>query len=436
MTKNVACAALAAVLAAAPLSAQVPLSSRALGMGGAYIGVARGQESLYQNPANLGLPNSPHWSVSFPTLALGAQSVGVTPGQVWDLVNYNDLDDAERQEILDDIPSDGTGVEGYLRAPLISMQIRRLAFGVTYGIQGEHSINKSLVDLVLNGFDQSKLAQYNIQNTAGSRASFWDFHAGYGTRVGPLALGATGHYFLPRDRVRSAFVNQRTVFNNAVPTDVEVTYAGLQAKGGNGYGLDLGAAMEPIPGLTLGVAVDNVVNTMKWNDDNMRIRSVTLNSADYDDGDPEAILARYEDSETEFDLDATTVSPAINALAQSLRGDLELAMPTTLRVGGAYVLPTRTTIGASYTSELGDASPVSALWRNQLSLGVQQKLPIITLRAGVATDGESGNMLSGGVSLGPIQFGIARLHTGKDNDERNGWVSTISLSGRADTTMP
>lgn len=433
MNKNVACAALAAALAAAPVSAQVPSTSRALGMGGAYIGVARGQESLYFNPANLGLPNSPHWSVSFPMIGVGAQSVGITPGQVWDLVNYDDLDADERQEIVDEIPASGTGVQGYLRAPLFSMQIRRVAFGLTYGLQGEHSLNKSLVDLVVNGFDQSKVASYSIDNTEGSRASFWDFHAGYGTRIGPVALGATGHYFLPRDMVRSAFVEQQTEFTGTgVPSDVNVTYTGLQAKGGNGFGLDLGAAMEPIPGLTLGVAVDNVVNTMEWNDD-LRIRTVTLDSNDYENGDPEGILDRYEQSEAEF---TSSTNSRVTALATSLRGSLDQGLPATLRVGGAYVLPTRTSIGVQYQSELGDASPVSALWRNQLSLGVQQKLPIITLRAGVATDGESGSMLSGGVSLGPIQFGIARLHTGGDNDERNGWVSTISLSGRSDTTMP
>ncbi|HEX8394785.1 MAG TPA: DUF5723 family protein [Longimicrobium sp.] len=432
MNKYVACAVAATVLAATPAVAQIPSTSRALGMGGAYMGVARGQESLYQNPANLGLPNSPHWSVAFPTLAIGAQSFGLTTGQFVDLIQYNDLDEDERQALVDDVPASGTGVQGYLRAPLVSMQVRRVAFGLSYGIQGEHTINRSLVDLVVNGFQQSKLASYNIQDTEGSRASFWDFHAGYGRRVGPVALGATGHYFLPRDLTRSAFTGQRTVFTGPVPSDVEVTYTGLQAKGGNGFGLDLGAAMEPIPGLTLGVAVDNVVNTMKWNDD-LRIRTVTLNSADYENGDPQEILDRYDQSETEF---TGTGSPTVLALAESLRGDLDRGLPATLRVGGAYVLPTRTTIGAQYQSELGDASPVSALWRNQLSLGVQQKLPIVTLRAGVATDGESGSMLSGGISLGPIQFGIARLHTGKNDDERNGWVSTISLSGRSDTTMP
>ncbi|HEU4885667.1 MAG TPA: hypothetical protein VFT45_25760, partial [Longimicrobium sp.] len=78
--------AAAATVAAAPLAAQVPLTPRALGMGGAYVGVARGAESLWLNPANLGLPNSPHWSANIPTLSLGVDTRGIEPGDLQDLI--------------------------------------------------------------------------------------------------------------------------------------------------------------------------------------------------------------------------------------------------------------------------------------------------------------------------------------------------------------
>ncbi|HYR09191.1 MAG TPA: hypothetical protein VEQ60_15515, partial [Longimicrobium sp.] len=89
-------AAAGVVLAAAPLAAQVPLTPRALGMGGAYVGVARGHESLWQNPANLGLPNSPHWSAGIPTLSIGLGSRGIDTDQLADLLSYNELGDEER----------------------------------------------------------------------------------------------------------------------------------------------------------------------------------------------------------------------------------------------------------------------------------------------------------------------------------------------------
>ena len=110
MMKHVVIAA-AAVLAAVPASAQVSLNSRALGMGGAYIGVARGQESLHLNPANLGLANSPHWSAAIPQLAFGVQTIGVEPGDLWDLRDFGGMEPAEREAFVAKIPASGTGGE-------------------------------------------------------------------------------------------------------------------------------------------------------------------------------------------------------------------------------------------------------------------------------------------------------------------------------------
>jgi len=428
MMKHVVIAA-AAVLAAVPATAQVSLNSRALGMGGAYIGVARGQESLHLNPANLGLPNSPHWSAAIPQLAFGVQTIGVEPGDLWDLREYGGMEPAEREAFLAKVPATGTGGEIDVRAPLFSLQVGRFAVGAGYAVVGEHTVNRSIVDLVLNGFEQSKLGQYNIQNTGGFRASFFDIHAAYGRRIGPLALGVTGHYYIPQEMVRSAFVEQDTVFTGPIPTDIRVMYQGVRAEGGSGFGVDVGAALQPIPGLTLGVALDNAFNSLQWNED-LRVRTLTLDRNDYETGDAEALLTRYEESDADY-VD-TGADPQTRALAQQILGERDQGLPMTLRVGGAFALPTSTTVGVQYQSQLED-SPVSGLWENQVSVGVQQKLPIITLRAGLASDMADGSMLTGGLTLGPIQLGVARLSGAGD---RHGWVYTFALSGRSDTTMP
>ena len=59
-------------------NAQVPLSPRSLGMGGAMIGAARGQEAVFLNPANLGLAGSPRWSVALVGVSAGAELQGWT----------------------------------------------------------------------------------------------------------------------------------------------------------------------------------------------------------------------------------------------------------------------------------------------------------------------------------------------------------------------
>ncbi|HEU0012961.1 MAG TPA: DUF5723 family protein [Longimicrobium sp.] len=427
-----AVAAAAALAGAAPAAAQIPLDARALGMGGAYIAVARGQESLYQNPANLGLPGTPHWSVAFPQVLAGITAEGITPGDVISLTKYNELSESERQAILDGIPASGTGLEVDFRAPIFSMQIRRFTVGLGYGVSGSHTLNKSLVDLVLNGFDPSK--QYAVTGSNGFRYSYWDFAAAYGRRVGPVSIGAAAHYYLPQSVVRSGFVDQDTIRDPlGIPTDLRVTYAGLTSEGGSGFGLDIGAALQPMPGLTLSASIDNALHSMEF-DDETRIRRVTLDQGDYENGDPEQILSEYEESETDF---TGSTNPLEVALANQLGEDRDAGLPTTLRAGAAFVPGTGTTVAAAFQTRLED-TPFAGAWEQQLSVGVQQKLPIVTLRAGLASDLGGGSMLSAGLTLGPIQIGIARLASEAvdGSGKREGWVGSFSLSGRSTSVMP
>jgi hypothetical protein len=432
---RLAFAAAGTVLAAAPLAAQVPLTPRALGMGGAYIGVARGHESLWQNPANLGLPNSPHWSAGIPTLSLGVGTRGIEPDHLRHLLEYDDLSEDEQTALLAEIPSSGAGVDVDFRAPLVALQMRQFAFGLSYQVVGSHTVNKSIVDLVFNGFDSGKI--YTIDNSEGSRAGFWDLAVAHGRRVGPVSVGATVHYFIPRELVRSGLVDVDTTYSLLpgfrVPTDIRVTYAGVSSTGGSGFGIDLGVGAEPIPGLTVSAALENAVNTVAWSDD-LRVRTLTLDREDYETGDPEVLQAEYEDSEREYNQAIDAVQP-YSRLADSVLAVRDQGLPTVLRAGAAYRLGTGTTLAAGFHTGMGD-SPVGALWDRQISLGVQQKIPFVTLRAGLATDMDDGTLLSGGLSLGPLQLGVARISSGSGNDERSGWIATFGLAGRSDTTMP
>jgi Family of unknown function (DUF5723) len=431
MNRNTLAIACAAAVLALPAAAQVPGTPRALGMGNAYIGVARGTEALFFNPANLALPNSPHWSANFPTISLGAGARGVELGDLWALREFDDMTQEERDALLADIPAEGTGLDLDVRAPFAALSVRRFAFAVSYGTIASHTVNRSIVDLVLNGYQLGET--YTINDTEGFRASFFDIAAAYGHRIGPVALGVTGHAYFPTALSRSGLVDVDTTFAGPVPTDIRVTYSGVRTEGGSGFGLDVGAAMELIPGLTVGASISDLVNTLAW-DDGLRTRTVVLDQNDYENGDPEFILRRYQESGAEYD-DATAL-PGTRALAQRVLDDRDAGLPATLRLGAAYALRTGTTLGAGYQKELDEDSPFGQMWNQQLSLGVQQRLPVITLRAGLATDLEDGNMLSGGLSLGPLQLGIARVNSGAGVTERSGWIATVGLGGRSDSTMP
>lgn len=428
--RSIAAATALAALIALPAAAQVSLTPRALGMGGAYVAAARGQESLFQNPANLGLPGSPHWSSGVGTLVAGATVRGLSVSELADLVQYNDRSASEREALLAAIPAEGTGVDVEVRAPLFALQMRRFAVGVGYGVAGSHTVNRSVADLVLNGYQPGRT--YSIENTTGFRASYWDFALAYGNRVGPVALGATARYVKAGDLVRSGLVDVDTVFTGPLPTDLRVTYAGVRSSGGGGFGLDVGAAMQPIPGLTLGASIENLLNTVEWNGD-VELRTVTLDADDYENGDPQEILDRYKQSGRPFD-DAGS-DPRTLALGRQLAADRGAGLPALLRLGAAYSTGTGTMVAAAYHEQL-ETSAFSGLWTRQASLGIQQRIPLVTLRAGVASDFGEGSMLSGGLSLGPLQLGVARVTRGSDGDRREGWIATVGLAGRSDSTMP
>lgn len=433
---GIASAALAVGLAA-PLHAQIPLTPRALGMGNAYLAVARGQESLFQNPANLGLPNSPHWSIAFPQLSVGATALGLDVNDLRDLTNYDDMSQARKDEILEGIPGSGTGIEYDVRVPLAAVQAGRFAFGLSYGTFGDHSLDKDIVDLFLNGYETGETS-LDLNNTLGGNTTVVDFAAGYGRRVGPVSIGATGHYYMGRNLSRAGVVSVEYILPPLSP-DVEVTYAGVLADGGSGFGVDVGIAAEPMPGLTIGAAVTNAFSSMSW-DDNVRGRKLVLSRADFDDSEYAQLKREYEASET--DAAALASDPDIpvagRARVQGFIDDLEegAEFPATFRAGAAWSPRAGTDLAVGVQKELTEGS-LSGMWDDQLSLGVQQKIPVVTLRAGFASNLDDGSLVSGGLSLGPVTLGLARFQNGSvENADREGWIFTFGISGRSNSTQP
>lgn len=428
---GIAAAGLFAMLSA-PAAAQVPLSARALGMGGAYVGLARGHETLFLNPANLGLPETPYWSFAFPQVAIGATLVGPELLDFNRIRNYDNLDDAERAEILSSVPDQGSEIGLDIKVPVLSLQIRRFGFGVAYGSVGEHTLGKDFVDLLFNGYDQNRV-DYRVGNTAGRRATYLDFVAAYGHRVGPLSVGVAAHYIHGLSLVQSRLFEPRFDIANR---DLAVDYVGVVADGGTGYGVDVGAALQPLPNLTISAAVANLFSQMEWSED-LNFRQVTFDRSDFD-GNTSAfdLLREYERSEQR--LDRTGASNSVLAVTERLYD--KAYFPTTLRAGVAWQLPVSgTALSAAYHNNLTDGR-LSGSWTSMLGVGVQQKVLFTTLRAGYATNlasgTEEGSLLSGGLSLGPLELGVARYSNGQfGGTDREGFIGSFGLNVRTRSTL-
>lgn len=427
---------LALACGAAPAAAQVPTLPRALGMGNAYTALARGHEALFLNPANLGLAGTPHWSVALPQIAVGGTVLGLGLGDVNELRDYDEISPERAREILDAIPG-GTGVEYETRVPLAAFSFSSVAFGFSYNTIGNHSLDRDIVDLFLNDYELGRT--YAAPNTNGSRTTYLDFALAYGRQVGPVSVGVTGHYYHGRDLGRFGIVDVDTLGSVVPPVapDVEVTYAGVRSDAGRGFGVDVGAAMQPLPNLTVSASVANAFQSFEW-DDEFVGRQLTLNSNQIRNSDFRRLRTEYGQSDEAY---ATFVNgleadqrAGVEALADGLLDEAKL--PTTLRVGAAWSLPSGTDVAADFKTDLTD-SRIGGLWDRSISLGVQQKLPVVTLRAGLSSNLDEGSLLTAGLSLGPIQLGVGRLNNGSGagGADREGWVATFGLSARSNTVV-
>lgn len=428
--------AVIAAASATAATAQFPVNARALGMGGAYTAVARGQDALFLNPANLGLADGPRWSLALPSFSLGGTTTGPRfedfarlaegafsgGGKAYD--EYGEyVDDydgeetesessAEIQELLGLIPEQGMELDVDVRLPLAALQAGGLAVGVSYGAVVQQTLGRDAVDLLLNGYEEGR-TNYRVGGATGRRATFLDFAAAYGHNFGPVSLGITGHYLKGRSLARSSLSEARFFRGE---NQVEIDFSEALVRGGSGFSVDVGAAMQPSKRVTLSAAVTNAIGKLSWSDQ-VTLRKVTLNEDDISD------LSLVGDRFAESEIAAAGKEPVMFGLYETG------VLPTTLRTGVALAPWSGLRIGAGYNRNLTDGR-LGGLWDQSASFGAQQRLVFLSVRGGYATNFNGATMLSAGASVLGLDLGVAKLAGAQDGSDRDGWIVTLGSSIR------
>jgi long-subunit fatty acid transport protein len=411
--------AAACLLAATQASAQLSLSPRMVGTGGAYVGIARGQDALFLNPANLALPGNPRWSLGLAHLGVSGTTAGPSFDDFARLLLLGESDGESRTaEFLNLIPASGLEMNVEARLPLLALQAGSFAFGVSSTGVVQQTFDRDVVDLLLNSYTSGR-TDYRVGNTAGSYAAYLDFAAAYGRRVGPVTLGVAGHYLHGGTVSRSRMLEPRYDQPNS---PIEIDYLEVYSEGGRGFSLDVGAAYQPLKRLTLSGSVSNLIGSAGWSDE-LWIRQVTLGEQDLDSDLP-ALAERFRGSQRR--MGTGTHPPAAPTMAAELKDGADL--PATLRLGAAYAPANGTRLGVSYQKVA--ESRLAGGWNQSVGLGIQQRLALIGLRAGVASNLDGANMLSGGVSLGPIDLSVARTEGETAGVSRSGWIGSFGISMR------
>ncbi len=402
--------------------AQFSAGARSAAMGGAGMVFSSGVDAIEWNPANLALDRG--WDVSVGDVGGAALLSGVTFQDLKDILDASGSGDAA---IVARLPASGLAVstwtDGFVTSealgradlpkpgsPLPSLGISVGPFGlrIRSRVLGEATLSKEIADLVVNGFDPAKLQSYKVGDTGFRSTSYSEITAAYGTTIGDrLGLGVSARYVKGHALTETRFFEPVV---DLVDETVEVTGVAVESPGGSGFGLDLGVALDLAAGLRVSASATNILQKMSW-DDALVAHEATFVGCN--PGTPSC--SGGDDFELDFKelinrfsaepIDPGSVSLPVYLTAEDLFPGAYF--PTVFRGGvGWKVGGTAVELVGSKVSPRGRQH---VPWEERVSLGVEQRLWILTLRAGGARGSDGLQTVSGGLGLGigPVSVDVA-----------------------------
>ena len=428
-----AAAAVAVVAAgsAGEVTAQVANSlPRAVGLGGSYTALARGLAAPAWNPAGLGMPGNPAFSIT--ALSVAATS-GLEPITLGDLADYGGelIPYEARVAWLDRIRAAG-GEKGVLDADVtyLALSAGPVAVSLSSSARGRIDMAPDVAEVFFfgNAGLTGEPGDYSLQGSSLDVAATTTVAASFALpvplRIGPLpdqrfALGATlkytvGNFLIHGQESRSAISSQPLsvdlrfpVVTTPMPDSGEVFAAG-DLSNGNGVGLDLGAAWNGA-GVSAGLVVRNVFHTFEWDLADLEFHRGTA-------------LWNADTAATSFE----EVPPSEAPEGIAGRVDRLYGFGPVLAAGAAARVAPTLTLTGEVRHALEKNLAIGA--RDYLGVGAQlDALPALPLQAGIALV-TGGYQLSGGAGLrlGPVR--IAAAGTYRDGDLGDDVLGSFGLT--------
>jgi len=378
-------------------------SARSFGLAGSYSARARGYEAPYWNPANLGLPGRPGWSVGIVGANANINNNSLDYGQITDLYGEY-IDDATKSQILADIrrnnPDRLFQLGGELGASALAVSIWRFGFGVSAIGVGDLQVSPDAAELILFGNvgEDGTGKDFDIAgNGDGSVVS--NIYMSYAQ---PFSLSSLpGMEFSVGASVKYGIAHALVIVSDegsTFTTNPLVLDADLQVLSSNGsdagrmWAFDLGAAMD-WSNWTFSLALQNAFANVNWNAEDFEL-SLYEGRADI----TEAVL-------TDTTIAYSDLTPE---LQQQVDERLATAdPPKRLRMAALYRLGQKWTLSADYVELLGGT--LREQWNRSLSAGAQVSLiSVLPLRAGLATDFSQVALAGGlGIYAGPVHVDLS-----------------------------
>ncbi|HVX42217.1 MAG TPA: hypothetical protein VHB25_21830 [Gemmatimonadaceae bacterium] len=418
-SRGSAAMAAAMLLAVASVgAAQVPNASpAATGLSGAFIARARGYDAVAWNPANLGLPGNPGFSIGM--LALSGSS-GLDPISLNDFAPYSDktLPASQREQWLQKVTAKG-GENGTMDGGLteLAMSFGHLAFQVGSSVGGSTKLSPDAFEAVMFG-NAGRTGTVENLSLAGSQARVGAFTTGavsYGFGVASskdshMSLGVTAKYTVGHFLAIAQDQGSQTG-TNAVTVNMPIVYSNpdSSANVGAGIGVDVGFAYSTRK-LSFGAAVQNVMNNFAWDESKLYSKKGT---------------GLFDGNTDTTDFADQPYANAPTALRQRVTDD---KFKPVVAAGIAYAVNSVTTFSADARSQIGDGIVVGP--KTQVGGGLEFRgIPLLPLRVG-ASYVTGGWGVSGGIGLklAGYELGVgAALRTINGGKEPAITVNAISI---------
>ena len=404
-------------------------STRAMGLAQSYTALARGPESVFWNPANLGLNGGTGFSWDI----LNYGFTLIAENNSFSVKDYNDnftdgsfITDAEKIDLLNDIPGGGFKVNtdlGLYGAALLPIN-GGFTFGMPWGIQTaivpglvggfEGEVPKDIFDLMLFGNEFNRA--YDIARWDGSGWGIASLNwAGAKPWMPPQAekylsefsVGGTlkfrgGGYGEVRHSdgyLVSYFDDPNQLTGTSVDVNVETQFGA-----GTGFGIDLGVAgVTKDKKTTFSVALLNLVDTMSWGieaqQDSGFANVERLTTPD---------LLREENKDIANVLGNPTDEKGKTIFNETIGSEsFSRSVPAMLRVGGAHQLLPKLTVVGNYDQAFTEGFGITTTPR--VSAGVEYTLvPWFPTRFGISAGGR-GPSSAIGFGFGPFSLPHVQL---------------------------
>jgi hypothetical protein len=291
---------------------QVNLGPRVIGTAGTFLTQSRGDDVIGWNPANLGYPDNPEFTMSFGVIPL-------IPFPSFDFSNSalsvkwledgffsgDYLDDSKKNDLLDAFPEDGWALDNQIKLKFLGIASNNFAFSISAELNANFVMPRELMELVLFGNQFYEIIPLN--NVDASAQVVFPFAVAYGTPMEiPFLEGKVDSNYVGLGvKFLWGFAHgEITEFDGDLVSafdHVTGTGSGEARTAENGFGLafDLGWSGQINDRIKAGLALNNLFGFINWSDKNAERYIFDINANVEVQEDMEGTIDELEDATTD-----------------------------------------------------------------------------------------------------------------------------------------